>query len=226
VVPTGGSTPGWDGDWHAVIARSFWAQADLFAFGMALAVLRVNLERGTLRLPPRWRTAAVAGAATVAVPTMLLLDRGVFDKEAYAYQGPMALACGLLLALVVLPDSRPGHSPLVRLLSTRPLVAVGLASYSLFLWHEPLVRLLHARDLTLDGTIGFGVNLLVLGVLAGLLSTLTYRYVERPALRLKHGSFRAGRAGTRPPNPSPTGIGEPPVSIGTPAQPVRNEQSR
>jgi peptidoglycan/LPS O-acetylase OafA/YrhL len=225
LVPGGGWSPGWDGDWHAVIARSFWAQADLFACGMALAVLRVNLEGGRVRLPAWWRPAAVAGAAAVAVPTMLLLDRGVFDKEAYAYQGPMSLACGLLLALVVLPDPRPGRSPLIRLLTTRPFVAVGLASYSLFLWHEPLARLLHARGLSLNGTVGFGVNLLVVGVLAGLLSTLTYRYVERPALRLKDRTRRADRAAeTQGFEPSAAAMREAPAPTGTAVLPATNEQ--
>lgn len=225
VVPGDGWSHGWDGDWHSVIARSFWAQADLFAFGMALAVLRVNLERGTVRLPAWWRPAAVAGAAAVAVPTMLLLDRGVFDKEAYAYQGPMSLACGLLLALVVLPDRRPGRLPLIRLLTSRPFVAVGLASYSLFLWHEPLARLLHARGLSLNGTVGFGVNLLVVGVLAGLLSTLTYRYVERPALRLKDRGRRAGRvAEPRGSDPSPGAVREAPTPTGAAVLPATNEQ--
>jgi peptidoglycan/LPS O-acetylase OafA/YrhL len=225
VVPGGGWSHGWDGDWHSVIARSFWAQADLFAFGMALAVLRVNLERGTVRLPAWWRPAAVAGAAAAAVPTMLLLDRGIFDKEAYAYQGPMSLACGLLLALVVLPDPRPGRLPLIRLLTSRPFVAVGLASYSLFLWHEPLARLLHARGLSLDGTVGFGVNLLVVGALAGLLSTLTYRYVERPALRLKNRARRAGRVAETPgSDPSPEVISEAPAPTSAAVLPATNEQ--
>ena len=58
-------------------------------------------------------------------------------------------------------------------------------NYSLFLWHEPPQRLLHERGLTLDGSGGFVVNMVVLGVLSGLLSALTYRYVERPALRRK-----------------------------------------
>jgi peptidoglycan/LPS O-acetylase OafA/YrhL len=226
VIPEGGWNPGWDGDWHAVIARSFWAQADLFAFGMALAVVRVNLEQGTIRLPARWRLAAVACAAAAAVSTMLLLDRGVLDKEAYAYQAPMSLACGLLLALVVLPDPQPRRSPLVALLTARPLVAVGLASYSLFLWHEPLIRLLHARGLTMDGTVGFGVNLLVLGSLAGLLSALTYRYVERPALRMKDRARRADRAARSPQlDPSPGAMPDPSVS-GTPTVlPATNEQA-
>jgi peptidoglycan/LPS O-acetylase OafA/YrhL len=212
VVSAGGSSPGWDADWHSVIARSFWAQADLFAFGMALAVLRVGLEQGLVRLPTWWRPAAVAGAAAAAVPTMLLLDRGGFNKESFAYQGPMSLACGLLLALVVLPDPRAGRLLLTRVLTTRPLVGIGLASYSLFLWHEPLVRLLHARGLTRPGDLGLLVNLLVVGALAGLLSTLTYRYVERPALRLKRRAWRSDRAPS-PESPAPTASGNAPASL-------------
>jgi hypothetical protein len=53
VAPTVGTAPGWDGDWHSVIVRSFWAQAELFAFGMALAVMHVSLQAGLLRLPRR-----------------------------------------------------------------------------------------------------------------------------------------------------------------------------
>jgi peptidoglycan/LPS O-acetylase OafA/YrhL len=185
LVPAGGMFPGWDGDWHSVIVRSFWAQADLFAFGMALAVLYVGRHQGLVRLPGRWPLLAVTGAAAAAIPTMLVLDRGVIDKAMYAYQLPMSLACTLLLAVVVLPGQAARPTPLLQVLTSRPLVAVGLASYSLFLWHEPLQRLLHERGLTLDGSGGFAVNLVTLGMLSGLLSALTYRYVERPALRRK-----------------------------------------
>jgi peptidoglycan/LPS O-acetylase OafA/YrhL len=183
VPPAGGVAPGWD--WHAVIASSFWGKADLFSFGMALAVLYVGVRQGLVRLPGRWPLLAVAGAAATAVPTLLLVDRWLIDTTMYAYQLPTSLACTLLLGLVVLPDQAARFSPLLRVLTSRPLVAVGLASYSLFLWHEPLERLLHEGGLTLDGTGGFVVNLAVLGVLSGLLSALTYRYVERPALRRK-----------------------------------------
>jgi peptidoglycan/LPS O-acetylase OafA/YrhL len=183
VPPAGGIASAWD--WHLVIASSFWGKADLFGFGMALAVLYVGVRQGLVRLPGRWPLLAVAGAAATAVPTLLLVDRGLIDTTMYAYQLPTSLACTLLLALVVLPDQAARLSPLLRVLTSRPLVAVGLASYSLFLWHEPLERLLHERGLTLDGTGGFVVNLIVLGVLSGLLSALTYRYVERPALRRK-----------------------------------------
>jgi peptidoglycan/LPS O-acetylase OafA/YrhL len=185
VPPAGGMFPGWDGDWHSVIVSSFWAKADLFTFGMALAVLYVGARQGLVRLPDRWPLLAVAAAAAIAVPTLLLVDRWVIDKTMYAYQLPMSLACTLLLAVVVLPDQAARPSRLLGVLTSRPLMAVGLASYSLFLWHEPLQRLLHERGLTLDGTRGFVVNLVVLGVLSGSLSAVTYRYVERPALRRK-----------------------------------------
>lgn len=33
-----GPSPGFDGDWHSVIARSFWFHADLFAVGLTLAL--------------------------------------------------------------------------------------------------------------------------------------------------------------------------------------------
>ena len=38
LVPPPAPYAGWQADWHSVIERSFFCQADLFAFGMALAV--------------------------------------------------------------------------------------------------------------------------------------------------------------------------------------------
>jgi peptidoglycan/LPS O-acetylase OafA/YrhL len=187
VVPPG------SGGWHLGLVRSFWYHADLFGFGMALAVLRVNLEDGRFRLPSWWPRAAAAGLVSVASLTVLLTDRDRIAQYqgAVAYETLVTLACALLLALVVLPTTEPApFSTLARLLETRLFVAVGLASYSLFLWHEPVVRWLRQHGWTLDGTGGFWINLLVLGVLCGLLSGLTYRYVERRALGRKTGQVR------------------------------------
>jgi peptidoglycan/LPS O-acetylase OafA/YrhL len=98
-----------------------------------------------------------------------------------------ALACVLLLALVVLPQANPTHRTfLVRTLEWRPLIATGVASYSLFLWHEPVVRHLEARGWTSVGTVGFLSNLVVVAVISGGLAALTYSCVERPALRRRN----------------------------------------
>jgi peptidoglycan/LPS O-acetylase OafA/YrhL len=182
--------PPGSGAWHRGVVRSFWYHADLFALGMALAVARVNLEDGRLRLPTWWRTAAAAGLVMVTLVTVLLTDRGRIQQYqgALVYETLVIVACALLLALVVLPVTASARPPaLVRLLETRVFVAVGLASYSLFLWHEPVVRWLQQHRWTVGGTGGFWVNLLVLGVVGGLLSGLTYRFVERPALSHKTG---------------------------------------
>src|SRR5215203_5531787 len=70
-------------------------------------------------------------------------------------------------------------------LEARPGVAIGLVSYSVFLWHEPLEHWLRIHGLTVAGPVGLGVNIVVLAAVTGLLSALTYRFVEVPALRHK-----------------------------------------
>jgi peptidoglycan/LPS O-acetylase OafA/YrhL len=189
------------GYWPAMLARSFAYHADLFAFGMALATLRVNLEDGTVRLPIWWRKAASATLALVVTFTVLLSDRGLLPAWGVVnpYQRLTALSCALLLAIVVLPDPEQAAPPwLTRLLEARVLVAVGLASYSLFLWHEPVVRLLQREHLTAGGAGGFWVNLVLLGLMSGGLAALTYRWVERPALSRKVRDPEKRRMGGRP----------------------------
>jgi peptidoglycan/LPS O-acetylase OafA/YrhL len=182
------SGTGWDGTWHSVIARSFWAQAHLFTLGILVAVLRVDAEDGLLHLPRWWRTALLTSLVLVAVPALELSPAGLHP---HVYETLTVVACAVLLVLVVLPGPRPTASPLVRLLESRALVATGIVSYSLFLWHEPLVRWLEAHGLTAAGTGGFLLNLVVLGTVSWLLAALTYRYVELPALRRKSRTARA-----------------------------------
>jgi peptidoglycan/LPS O-acetylase OafA/YrhL len=183
LVPPASPFDDWAQNWHSVLVRSFWCQADLFAFGMALAVLRVDSEDGLLRLPRWWRKAAVIGvlAAYAAVARA-----GDGQQLSYSPRNTVvAAACALLLALVVLPADGAATSALVRVLETRPLVAAGVISYSIFLWHEPLIRWLDAHSLTLAGRGGLLVNLIMAAVATGVASTLTYRLVEAPALRLR-----------------------------------------
>jgi peptidoglycan/LPS O-acetylase OafA/YrhL len=117
------------------------------------------------------------------------------------------LAIALAFAVVVLPNAaRPQPLRAVRVLESRAFVAVGLASYSLFLWHYPLISWLRENGLTLGG--GWGdllINVAIVAVVAGALSALTYRYVELPALRRK----RSTRA--------PTPLAGKPLTAGSPA---------
>jgi len=74
----------------------------------------------------------------------------------------------------------------VRVLEARPLVYVGLISYSLYLWHWPL--------LAIDRATRVGVapleTRLALVAIAFVLAVLSYRYVETPFRKLR---FRPGR---------------------------------
>ena len=180
----GGPAPGWDGDWYSVLVRSFLAQADLFSFGVALAVVWVSVDAGTLRLPGWWRVAAGAALVPIALSTTRFGEAEVLGASVWA--SVLAVGCTLLLALVVLmPSGAIRRSRLIWLLETRLMVGIGLISYSLFLWHEPLARWLTLHGVTLTGRLGFLINLLIVLSLSAFLAALTYRFVERPALRRK-----------------------------------------
>jgi peptidoglycan/LPS O-acetylase OafA/YrhL len=195
VVPPARPFDGWENDWHSVIERSFLGQADLFAFGMALAVVRVLWEDGRLQLPRRWRGTTLVGAlAALAVVVTTFTDDGV--QMSYSpWNTVVALDLALLLAVVVLPAREPGHHAggAVRTLEWRPLVLAGVVSYSVFLWHEPLIRWLADHDLTFEGRTGFVVTLALTASVTFALSAATYRWVEAPSLRLKRRSTTAAQ---------------------------------
>ena len=184
LVPSVHPYAGWDANWHSVLERSFWCHADLFAFGMALSILRVDAEDGLLRLPVWWPKIAVGLAAFGYLISAKMT--GVREHLSYSpYNTVIALSCALLIALVVLPREGHRRGILLRVLETRPLVAAGTISYSIFLWHGPLVRWMNEHDLVLPGPGGLLANTLALAVITVGLSTLTYRYVEAPALRFR-----------------------------------------
>jgi peptidoglycan/LPS O-acetylase OafA/YrhL len=178
-------TAGYNNDWHSVVERSFWAQADLFSFGMVAAVLYVELIDNRLRLPTYWRSAATALGLLIFIPCAWTMNMG---EHSYLLQNTgQALALALLFAAIVFPDpAAPRPLRAVRLLESPLLVAVGVASYSVFLWHLPLVDWLADHGLTFTGWGGLLLNTLIVAVVVGALSALTYHFVEKPALRRKH----------------------------------------
>jgi peptidoglycan/LPS O-acetylase OafA/YrhL len=186
LVPGWGPGFGWTNDWHSVLERSFWVQADLFAYGMLLAALSVAVEAGRTQLPRGWWPVIASASVGVAVVTAVAFDKGAINQ--YVYDSLMALGCALFLSLIVLAGLDGGRRPfLLSWLEARPIVWVGVVSYSLFLWHEPIIWWLRDRGLLAIGTGvgGFLVNLVIVGTVSLALSALTYRLVELPALRRK-----------------------------------------
>ena len=148
---------------------------------------------------PRTSSRAVRNAAA-GVGLLLVVGSMLVLNGAVPFPGAAALLpCGG--AALLIWSGQPRHSPagaplpeptvVARGMSVRPLVFVGLISYSLYLWHWPLI--------VFEGLGLWGVNLphrvvkllLVVGSLG--LATLSWRYVERP---FRDGPLRlsAGRA--------------------------------
>jgi len=186
--------------WSAVLTNSILANGDLFAMGMVVAVIVAAAQEGRLsdravRRLRRWSVGAIL-LGGVGVLVTLLPDR----------VGPFfGLACAGLVCYLMLPGQGRVRRWSVRLLETRPFHGLGLISYSVYLWHFPLLCFLaiHYPWLRYHGLGGLAGDLVLVSALTVILSTLTYRYVEAPALRRKRLTER----------PVPAGHSDTPVKV-------------
>ena len=178
---TGAADEIWGSSWHAVLERSFLCWADLFAYGMAAALVVLAADAGRVPHVARLRTLSGAGAVLITL-AMVAVQSGGAQKPV---DRPMALACALLVLWVVLPGGRRRRSPLLRVLESVPAVELGVISYSVYLWHEPVIHWLRRHDLVAGGAGGMALNVLLTLAIVVALSLLTYRFVEAPALRRK-----------------------------------------
>jgi peptidoglycan/LPS O-acetylase OafA/YrhL len=74
------------------------------------------------------------------------------------------------LAMFVILQVRSSN-PVYKILNSKPFVAIGVLSYSLYLWQQPFAGILVPAR--------YGIPLLAL------VATMSYRFVERPFLTLK-----------------------------------------
>lgn len=116
-----------------------------------------------LRLP-----AGIAGIGLILGSALLL-------HEELTYPGLYALFPSFGAAAVILAGHASTPTGLNRLLVARPFVWLGDRSYSLYLWHWPILLLGEAYGLT-----SRPVGIVLLIVLSVALSSLSYRFVERP----------------------------------------------
>jgi len=122
--------------------------------------------------PPRRRlvraATAMAGAAAIGWAVARYSETTLFPGIA------ALLPC--LGAAAIIWAGGGGHHPLGRMLAWRPVVLIGLISYSLYLWHWPLLTLARyylIRELSAPET----VAVLAVAVMAAVAS---WRFVERP----------------------------------------------
>ncbi|MFC0037687.1 acyltransferase family protein [Actinomadura rayongensis] len=164
----------------------FGPQARFHAFGagMLLAVVMVGLgDRG--RLEP-----AAARLVRLAVPVALVLLTFLADTP----EGPFAIfyhpICAVLwTALIYATVHASGDNAWHRLLRSRVLTAIGLVSYSVYMWHEPIMITLDRAGLIPTSQSAFPLAFVVM--LAAVLpaATLSYWLIEYPSAllrRLRH----------------------------------------
>lgn len=143
------------------------------AWELLLGGLCVLIPRPTKSDPRVWNAASWLGMLTLVICALSYTNRTPFPG--FFALIPCVAACCLLYAHSVHP------SGLCRLLSTRPAVAIGAISYSLYLWHWPLV--VYARYIEADRRLGFWWFQVIYFAFSFVLAVLSWRYVEQPFRR-------------------------------------------
>jgi peptidoglycan/LPS O-acetylase OafA/YrhL len=163
------------------------AQLDVFAGGMALAVISAANRTGG-RYALGWVVAAAAYVVFASWRPDGNAGRVLVEHELQA-----VIALGLLAPAVL-----GSGGPVRRMLAWRPLAWVGLVSYGVYLWHLDVLRELHGSGLPLALVAAFGLALsLALGA-------ASWYGVERYAQRLGRRAAHAEPGEPRPARPLPT----------------------
>ncbi|MFQ5473954.1 MAG: acyltransferase family protein, partial [Dehalococcoidia bacterium] len=119
------------------------------------------------------RTADTYGL--LALGGLIAFSALITESDRLLYQGGFAIVA-LLTALVIAAAVHPGARTLQSILGWRPLVWIGLRSYSIYLWHWPVFMVTRPHeDVALDGVLLLALRL----ALTLTLAELSYRLVER-----------------------------------------------
>ena len=147
------------------------------------AILAITLSR----LAPQRRP--LTGTLCSAVGLIAILAAVALLNDDMPLPGYLTIAPVFGAGLVILGGHLAGGNPVQALLSTRPMVFIGLLSYSWYLWHWPLLAFaraygLDSRNLPRD---------FALALLSLLIAWLSYRWIENPIRHGRPGPFRSNR---------------------------------
>lgn len=179
---------------HLLLARTARARTvavvavlAMLSFAAAAFTYRVNKDLVAFYLLPMRAWELGLGALVALVPAervrvgraglpalaLLVAALTILDPLLYRPLPPATFAC--IATALLIAGGRDGGAA-ARLLGVRPLMAVGLVSYSLYLWHWPvyvIARYLLIREPTT-------LEALALTALSGALAWVSWRVVERP----------------------------------------------
>jgi len=140
------------------------------------AILAIAVHRG-LSVSPQWRWTGWVAIAALCGAFALVTDTGAF----YYQGGSLAVCLVVAWLLLILGAGTPGGGP-TRALSWGPIVALGIISYGVYLWHWPLILWLTPLATGLEGA---ALDALRIGATLAI-AIASYFAVERP---IKRGSI-------------------------------------
>lgn len=163
---------------HFFLERQFPGEIIAFAFGMAAANLFTRIQSGEQAL--HWKRSLDATALAfllLTIPVLIQLSLAeILTGIGWRVLGmPLFLAgCTALVLAAAL------RTPLIQRLFGGPiLVAIGVISYSLFLWHEPVLRLIASGRLVPGACDSSPCRVALALALALLVAGLSYVLTER-----------------------------------------------
>ena len=122
----------------------------------------------------RWRPSARVACTMIALSLVVILGFGTLLDSSARFPSlltvPLVIATGAILVAGHVPNAG------TRLLATPPLAAIGVCSYSIYLWHQPLFAF--ARIRLIEPPSATTMALLCVG--AVFLGGVTWRFIERP----------------------------------------------
>lgn len=133
---------------------------------------------------PVWLPAAVGTAGLAVVLAMAVLTDA---RSTYVYRGGMLLL-SVAVCAAIWGVTRTGGNRLAAALGWRPLAAVGVISYGLYLWHWPLFVWLSG------GRLLNGPEVVAALVLTFAVAVPSYLLIERP-IRQRRWNWEFGRTG-------------------------------
>ena len=155
---------------EALYSTSFPARLEPIAAGCLLALLAI--EPASLAFLNRWCTARATAIALAILAGCVVVSS--YSKIVGLVFRPTVSAFAIPIVLWFCANAR---GTLSRMLAWRQAVAMGILSYSIYLWRQPFLSQEHGDSPLFRFPIGVGFALV-----AGILS---YLIVERPFLQLK-----------------------------------------
>ena len=132
----------------------------------------------------RWLLKRVYRELVCALGLALILYSVFFFKKDMVYPGYLALVPTFGTALLLIFASQ--ETVVGKALGLKPLVVLGLISYSMYLWHQPLFAFMRLRELD---PLSLELSALLI-FLSFALGYLTWRFIE-PIWRIKKETIRS-----------------------------------